>query len=183
LDPGEFASRYVAHIKGGSTLTVEAQLLAKVLVVWAASFGVDEYGTEIAPSSTNSDLVTNWRLDAGSEGTEKRARREHTDAMTQELLHLIDLYGILRKPTWDGVRVLLFIWPLTQGVQTALQRIVGLFHDVSYLCAYLSNRLCMSQPSRKYMLSAASKVRALSEAVRVHTPTPSSVPGYSGTRM
>jgi hypothetical protein len=123
LDPGEFATRYFAHLKGGSTLSIEGQLLAKVLVVWAASFGVDEFGAEIA-SCSSTNIVTNWRLDPGSEGTEKRARRERTDAMTQELLRLVDLHGVLRKPTWDGVRVLLLLWPLTQGVQTSLQRIV-----------------------------------------------------------
>jgi hypothetical protein len=99
--------------------------------VWAASFGVDESGIEVARCS-GTGITTNWRHEAGPEGAERRARRERTDTMTQELLHLVDLHGILRKPTWDGVRVLLLIWPLTLGVQTALQRIVGFLVDVFY---------------------------------------------------
>lgn len=137
LDPGEFASRYVAHIKGGSTLSVEGQLLAKVLVVWAASFGVDESGIEVARCS-GTGITTNWRHEAGPEGAERRARRERTDTMTQELLHLVDLHGILRKPTWDGVRVLLLIWPLTLGVQTALQRITMYESTLSQIYALCS---------------------------------------------
>jgi hypothetical protein len=35
--------------------------------------------------------------------------------MVQEMLHLIDIHGILRKPTWDGVRALHLLLPLTQG--------------------------------------------------------------------
>lgn len=33
--------------------------------------------------------------------------------MVREILGLIDEHGLLRKPTWDGVRVL--IMPLTKG--------------------------------------------------------------------
>jgi hypothetical protein len=57
--------------------------------------------------------------------------------MTHELLHLVDLHGIMRKPTWDGVRVLLLIWPLTQGVQTALQRIVSFLSFMIYIIVYV----------------------------------------------
>jgi hypothetical protein len=153
-------------------------------VVWAASFGVDEFGAEIAHSPI-ANIVTNWRLDAESEGTEKRARRDRTDAMTQELLRLIDLHGVLRKPTWDGVRVLLLLWPLTQGVQTALQRIVRLsLLTVFFVCAhYVHNRLCMSRPSRRFTLFAASKNQALSEVVRAHMPMLLFAPEYSGMHM
>jgi hypothetical protein len=136
LDPGDFASRYLAHIKGVSILSIEGQLLAKVLVVWAASFGVDEFGVEIPPCSS-ADIITNWRLDARSDDTERRVRRERTDTMTHELLRLVDLHGILRKPTWDGVRVLLLVWPLTAGVQTTLQRIVSFLTDALYsVCSF-----------------------------------------------
>jgi hypothetical protein len=36
--------------------------------------------------------------------------------MIREILHLIDIHALLRRPTWDGVRVLLLIIPLTQGM-------------------------------------------------------------------
>ncbi|KAG2740650.1 hypothetical protein P692DRAFT_20880706 [Suillus brevipes Sb2] len=32
-----------------------------------------------------------------------------------EILHLIDIHALLRRPTWDGVMILLIL-PLTQGV-------------------------------------------------------------------
>ena len=108
--------------------------------MWAASFGVDEFGAEIS----SSNFVTSWKHNTSPDAAEKCVRRQRTDAMTEELLHLVDLHGILRKPTWDGVRVLLLIWPLTQGVQTSLQRIVGisppLFLHV-FLISYLTDHV------------------------------------------
>ena len=35
--------------------------------------------------------------------------------MLQEMLYLVDVHGILRRPTWDGVKLLLLLLPLTQG--------------------------------------------------------------------
>ena len=73
------------------------------LVVWAASFGVNEYGVE------EQELAANIRQ-----------RKEHVNDMLQELLYLIDLHGILRKASWDGVRLLLLLLPLSQGMFTPL---------------------------------------------------------------
>lgn len=42
-------------------------------------------------------------------------RRERTNLWVQELLRLVDYYGLLRKPSWDGVQVLLLLLPLTEG--------------------------------------------------------------------
>ena len=69
------------------------------LVVWAASFGLNEYGLE----------------DSQEPSVDIRQRKEHVNEMLQELLYLIDLHGILRKASWDGVRLLLLLQPLTQG--------------------------------------------------------------------
>lgn len=69
------------------------------LVVWAASFGINEYGVE-DPQDTPADI---WQ------------RKEHINEMLQELLYLIDLHGVVRKASWDGVRLLLLLLPLTQG--------------------------------------------------------------------
>ena len=70
------------------------------LVVWAASFGVNEFG-----------------LDDTQEGAaDIRQRKEQVNDMLQELLYLVDLHGVLRKATWDGVRLLLLLLPLTQGL-------------------------------------------------------------------
>ena len=71
-----------------------------LLVTWAASYGVDEYGRE-EPHD-------------GTQGV--RRRKKKTNEMVQEVLHLIDIHGLPRKPSWDGVRVLLLIMPLTEGL-------------------------------------------------------------------
>lgn len=136
----------MAHLKGTHPLGIEGQLLAKVLVIWAASFGVDQSGTDLttfrptsppASSGSGSDVVgTHWRHEA--EHSELRARRECTDVQVQELLNLIDVHGVMRKPTWDGVRVLLLIWPLTQGVQSALQRVTMYESTLSQIYALCS---------------------------------------------
>lgn len=111
LDAGEFASRYFAHIKGSVILNIEGQLLAMVLSIWAASFGVDQHGVD--------------KLDGASgDPLERSTRRKRTNEQVQELLRLVDIHGVMRHPTWDGVRILLLIWPLTQSAQTPLQRAV-----------------------------------------------------------
>ena len=78
------------------------------LVVWAASFGHDEEGN--ADQSFGQD---GWRL----------AAKSRTNNMVKELLYLIDSYGIIRKPTWDGLVVLLIVLPLTKGNSTLAYRI------------------------------------------------------------
>ena len=70
-----------------------------LLVVWAASYGVDEFGHE--------------EPHGGAQGVQRRKHR--TNDMVKELLHLIDIHGLPRKPSWDGVRVLLLVMPLTEG--------------------------------------------------------------------
>lgn len=100
----EFCNRYYEFCKGNKDqLQTAGQLIALILVVWAASFGVNEYGVE--------ELYDN-------QGSSRR-RRDRINEMVQEVLFLIDIHGILRKPSWDGVRALLLILPLTQGAYHA----------------------------------------------------------------
>ncbi len=47
LDPVEFSGRFLAHSKGTHLLGHEGSVIALLLVVWAASFGVDEQGVPI----------------------------------------------------------------------------------------------------------------------------------------
>ena len=77
------------------------------LVVWASSFGHDEEGKLVESSD-----LKDWRLSVKS----------RTNNMVKELLYLIDSYGIIRKPTWDGLVVLLTILPLTKGDATSTQK-------------------------------------------------------------
>lgn len=47
-----------------------------------------------------------------------KRRKDRCNAMLKEILDLVDRMGILRRPTWDGVRVLLLIMPLTEGLSS-----------------------------------------------------------------
>jgi hypothetical protein len=100
IDPSEFCARFFEFSKGNcNALGIAGQLIAMLLAVWAASFGVNEYGIE--------------ELHHGEAAI--RGRREATNEMVREMLHLVDIHGIMRKPTWDGVRALHLLLPLTQG--------------------------------------------------------------------
>ncbi|KZT11413.1 uncharacterized protein LAESUDRAFT_269015 [Laetiporus sulphureus 93-53] len=108
LEPMEYCNRYYEFCKGNKEpLQAPGQLVALVLVVWAASFGVNEYGVE---------ELYDGQVNA-------RRRKDRINEMVQELLSLIDIHGLLRKPSWDGVRVLLLTLPLTREVQTPLERL------------------------------------------------------------
>lgn len=82
------------------------------LVVWATTFGVNEFGVE----------------DPGENAVDIRQRKENINDMLQELLYLIDLHGILRKTSWDGVKLLLLLLPLTQGASYTDVALASLKH-------------------------------------------------------
>lgn len=72
-----------------------------LLAVWAASFGVDEHGMDESQSR---------------DGPSLRDRKQIVSEMVRELLILFDIHGVMRKPSWDGVRALLLLLPLTEGM-------------------------------------------------------------------
>lgn len=80
-------------------------VIASVLVTWAASYGIDEYGKEEDPLPRDGPELL----------AAVKKRREICNEMVRELLGRIDALGLLRRPSWDGVRVLLLIMPLTEG--------------------------------------------------------------------
>lgn len=131
LDQNEFPARFLAHTQGINPLKNEGGLIAMLLVIYAASFGLDERGQ---PTDNHSDLsiaetslatsVIIKREDGGpSELTNTRnivserrnERKSRTDAMLREIIELVDLYGVLRRPSLDGVRALLLLLPLMEG--------------------------------------------------------------------
>ena len=69
-----------------------------VLAIWGASYSVDEKGHEYI-----------------QETRDPQQRANEINEMLREMLYLIDIHGILRKPSWDGVRLILLILPLTHG--------------------------------------------------------------------
>lgn len=109
-------------------MTSEGGLIAMLLVTWAASFGLNERGL---PESDNypDDLSTSGS-GSPSEGSSARpaasgkyqppgSRRKQwktkTESYVREILELVDLHGVLRRPTLDGVRALLLLLPLLEG--------------------------------------------------------------------
>ena len=114
LEPIEYRDRYIQFIKGNAdALQVPGQLIAMALAVWAASYGVNEYGLE----------------DRQELPADTRQRKEAINEMLQEILYLVDMHGILRKASWDGVRLLLLLLPLTQGRIPYVVRLFCLVHD------------------------------------------------------
>jgi hypothetical protein len=124
IDATEFSSRFLAFSNGSANaLSPAGQLIASILVIWGASFGVNEYGREEenaaaepqSPSAIPSDDAVRKRRD----------RKDLTNRMLGQVLKTIDAYGILRKPSWDGVRALLLTLPLTAEVQPPMERLVS----------------------------------------------------------
>ena len=114
LDAIEFPARYIAHCKGGKLLGNEGQLISMLLVVWAVSFGLNERGVvegeDEYPASAESQ----------GPGAKRRQRKTRTETLLNEIMEHIDFYGVLRRPTLDGVRVLLLLLPLLEGKSSVL---------------------------------------------------------------
>jgi len=101
LEPEVFLSRLEESLSGtADSLDVSGRLVTMCLVAWAASFGHNEEGESDQPSNHK-----DWRLSA----------RSRTNDVVKELLYLVDSYGIVRKPTCDGLVTLLTVLPLTKG--------------------------------------------------------------------
>jgi hypothetical protein len=145
IEPHEFVARFIASQNGKSdSLGITGRLLAMALVVWASSFGVDENGGSLDPLEDHIyqyqehkvDIHDHFDTDASAKlRTERRTR---TNEMVKEMLYLIDVHGILRKPSWDGVRILLMILPLAQGKRFHLLPVLTLCPSLLITMAALS---------------------------------------------
>lgn len=118
----EFVARFLASQNGKSdSLGITGRLLAMSLVVWASSFGIDEHGQSLDPLEDHiyqyheHKVDIHDQFDSDASAKLRNERRTRTNEMVKEMLYLIDVHGILRKPSWDGVRILLMILPLAQG--------------------------------------------------------------------
>nr|WMI31375.1 ZCP1 [Flammulina filiformis] len=137
LDSSEFVARFSAHIKGTHPLGHEGSVISLLLVVWAASYGVDEYGVPVdqddqgfdsSHSMSHNDFAASGRSTRSGVSTSlsrtskqtressktRYSRRDAIENMLREILELVDYHSILRKPSWDGVRVLLLLLPLLE---------------------------------------------------------------------
>lgn len=83
---------------------------------------MDEYGQLDIPEGGDSPMSNLSLLDPGKDEVkregDRQARFEKMKVAVDIILTEIDACGILRKPTWDGVRVLLLLLPLTEGEPT-----------------------------------------------------------------
>jgi hypothetical protein len=130
IEPREFCARFLSFTKGKpDALGISGRILAMALVVWAASFGFNESGQPIDSFEDQifqyqeQKLGSHDHYDHEASARVRTERKAKTNEMLKEILYLIDVHGILRKPTWDGVRLLLMILPLTQDVQSSLERL------------------------------------------------------------
>lgn len=118
FDPTDFQFLHSGNTQF-DVVSIERQVLAMVLVAWAASFGLNERGAAADPAAPRYAGLYDVRLEGDGHAM-------RTDALVSGILSLVDTHGLLRNPTWDGVRLLLLLWPLTQRVQRSLERIVCL---------------------------------------------------------
>ena len=117
--------RYLSYAEPcAANLGPEGALLCHVLYAWATSYGVDENGRLDIPEGGGEPMRNLSLLDPGKDEVKREADRQARFAKmrvaVEIILQEIDACGILRKPTWDGVRVLLLLLPLTEGMFDSL---------------------------------------------------------------
>lgn len=107
LDAAEISTRYAKDFTDNDgSLGIEGKLIANVLMLWAMSFGLDGSGQPL-PLSVET---------AGEVGSRSQTtRKEICNKALLDIFQYIDHHGILRRATWDGVRALLLLFPLTEG--------------------------------------------------------------------
>lgn len=121
----------------------EGAVLCHVIYAWAVSYGVDEHGRLDVPEGGGEPLgvlsVAGTSENELRREADRQRRMAKTRSAVQIILNEIDEIGILRKPTWDGVRVLLLILPLTEGVSTPVERLAmyeAALNQVYALCSF-----------------------------------------------
>ncbi|WWD17398.1 hypothetical protein CI109_101839 [Kwoniella shandongensis] len=144
LDPAHFVGRYLSNpVPCAAAMGPEGAILCHVLYAWAVSYGVDENGLLDVPEGGGAPLdEVNLLGPSESEIVRERDRQRRKDKMRKVIevvLKEIDDCGVLRKPTWDGVRVLLTVLPLTEGISTPVERLTmyeSAISQVFQLCSF-----------------------------------------------
>lgn len=94
-------------------------VLCHCLYAWAVSYGLDERGMYDGPDISRGPIgPVNLMSRGDNEIRREQDRQRHTKKLhhvVRTILREIDDYGIMRRPSWDGVRSLLLIIPLTEG--------------------------------------------------------------------
>jgi hypothetical protein len=119
-DPTDFARRYLAHDPPRAHhMGHEGSLMCHILYAWACSYGVDEAGALDVPERNWPGGILPaengyvWGHDQVRD-RDRLKRRAKTDGVVANILKEIDDAGIMRRHSWDGVRCLLLILPLTE---------------------------------------------------------------------
>lgn len=119
LDPAEFIDRYDKFVKRGVPLGECGELIAQTLLAWATSFGFDESGID---ASLFEDVI---KVEEDDPFATIERRKAATNEIVQDILEAIDKNAVARKTSWDGVRVLLLLLPLTTEVLSSADRAVS----------------------------------------------------------
>lgn len=128
IDPTEFVNRYLSFSPPyAAALGPEGAILCHVLYAWAVSYGVDEHGRLDVPEGGDApDEHVDLSKHSAGELKREQDRQRRKDTMRgvlEYILRRIDECGVMRKPSWDGVRALLMILPLTEGKLRPITRV------------------------------------------------------------
>ncbi|GMK59564.1 hypothetical protein CspeluHIS016_0801700 [Cutaneotrichosporon spelunceum] len=127
VDSHDFVTVYLSKpIPCASAMGSVGAVLCHCLYAWGLSYGVDERGQlDVAEGGGESlgplNLVSAGESEVRRERDRQR-RRDKFSGVVRTILREIDEYGILRKPSWDGIRAALLILPLTEGISTPVER-------------------------------------------------------------
>ncbi|TXT15729.1 hypothetical protein VHUM_00232 [Vanrija humicola] len=127
IDPIELEKRYFSNpVPCAAAMGPEGAVLVHCLYAWGLSFGVDERGHLDVPDG-GSEPIGIIQLQAPSDAEQRRQqeRQRRTEKMARAvriILKEIDDCGMMRRPSWDGVRCLLLIVPLSEGIQSPVER-------------------------------------------------------------
>lgn len=120
IDPIDFKQRYFSNVPySAAGMGPIGAILCHVLYAWASSYGIDESGEPTImregwhspPATANSAHADNVRRDRE---TARQRQLDQTNLAVKEILKEIDQAGIYRNMSWDGVRCMLLILPLTE---------------------------------------------------------------------
>jgi hypothetical protein len=128
-DPTDFSRRYLAQDPPrASYMGKDGSILVHIMYAWACSYGVDETGNLDVPERNWPGGVLPpetgyvWSHDQVRE-RDRIGRRAKTDGVVAKILKEIDDAGIMRRHSFDGVRCLLLLLPLTEYVSTPMERL------------------------------------------------------------
>ncbi|KAJ9097370.1 hypothetical protein QFC19_006839 [Naganishia cerealis] len=128
IDPIDFMNRYKAACPySADSMGPAGAILCHVMYAWACSYGIDESGQMLVTSNEWHIPENTMHPDRQQQYSIRESARqrqlEQTNLAVKQVLKEIDQAGILRNITWDGVRCLLLILPLTEYVSSAAERL------------------------------------------------------------